>query len=388
MPVLPDKNNCCGCTACSNICSHNAIDIKSDTEGFLYPRIIEQNCINCGLCEKTCPVVSRDKKSLSPTYKAIFAVRIKDTEVLYRSTSGGAFSAIALYVLQNGGLVAGASYSPTMEVRHIIIDNVKELEKLRGSKYVQSNLNNIFIQIRTLLKEGKLILFSGTPCQVDGLRNFLKKDYRNLLTVDIVCHAVASPLIFKDYIGYLNKRHGAKVININMRDKERRGWGHVYSQRIIFDNKKEFVDSYKVVGWNYLYFSQFINRPSCNNCRYCNLDRPGDFTISDLWDDNNTLPEFKSNKGSSMLMINTEKALDCFQKIASIIDSCSISINTAMQPNLKAPTPPRKDRDSFWNYYYDYGFQKSYMRFFKTRVSLISGLKERVKYILQYIQQL
>lgn len=388
MLYLPPKKDCCGCSACGNVCPHNAIKIEPDEEGFLYPRINDDNCINCGLCSRVCPVLSRDKRTKSPTYKAIYACRIKDANILFRSSSGGAFSAIALKVLELGGVVVGASYSPSMEVCHTIIDNEKDLDKIRGSKYVQSNLNNIFIQIRTLLKEGKLVLFSGTPCQVDGLRHFLLKVYENLITVDLVCHAVASPRIFHDYVEYINKRHGAKLVRINMRDKEKRGWGHMFSQRIIFDNEKEFTDSYKIIGWNFLYFSQYINRPSCNNCRYCNLDRPGDFTISDLWDDNNTMPSFKSNSGSSMMMLNTERALDLFKGIELNINYCPISLETVMQPNLMTPTPLRSDRDVFWAYYYEKGFLKSYTRFFKNRKSIISGLKGRVKYFLQYIYQL
>ena len=309
MIQIKNKADCCGCTACSSVCAHNAISMTADTEGFKYPHIDGNLCTNCGLCEKVCPLINRDNTLRNTTYKKIFACRLKDEVILENSSSGGAFSAIALRVLESGGVVYGAAYTDSMEVRHIAIKTKEELYKLRGSKYVQSNLDLIFHQIRFLLKENKLVLFSGTPCQVDGLKRFLIKNYENLYTVDIVCHAVASPRVFKDYVEYVNVIHKDRLLWINMRDKEKRGWGHLYSQRLRFENKGDIIDSPKVLGWNYLFFSQFFNRPSCYACRYCNLDRPGDFSISDLWDDNNTLSTFVNSKGTSMMMLNSAKAI-------------------------------------------------------------------------------
>ena len=382
MIQINKKEECCGCSACYNACSHNAIAFAPDEEGFNYPKVNKDSCIDCGLCEKVCPIICRDNKTnRTSSYKKIYACRLKDEDILHKSSSGGAFPAIAIPVLERGGVVVGATYTPTMEVAHLVIESPADLVKLQGSKYVQSNLNNVFRDIRVFLKSGRLVLFSGTPCQVDGLKHFLIKDYPNLVTVDIVCHAVASPKVFWDYVRYAEKQHGDKMKWINMRDKEKRGWQHLYSQRFLFENKGSVIDSTKVIGWNYIYFSQFINRPSCYECRYANLDRPGDFSISDLWDDNNTIPSFKDPRGASMMMLNTDKAVDLFKNINFLIEFCEISIETALQPNLQRPTPAREDRDVFWNYYNKYGFSKSYKHFFKKKLTLKSFAKKVINYI-------
>lgn len=380
MIQIQRKADCCGCSACYNACTHNAICFKSDNEGFRYPEVIEDRCIECGLCEKVCPIINRDATLRRVTNKTIFACRLTDDTVLKRSSSGGAFPAIALTILNKGGIVVGATYTSDMEVTHIIIETPQDIVKLQGSKYVQSNLEHIFIDIRTLLKGGRLVLFSGTPCQVDGLKHFLIKDYPNLITVDIVCHAVASPRVFHDYVDFVSKQHGDRLSWINMRDKDKRGWGHVYSQKLCFKKKGEVIDSPKVVGWNFLYFSQFFNRPSCHECRYANLDRPGDFTISDLWDDNNTLPDFKDSRGASMMMLNTERSIELFNEIKTRIVFCEIPLETALQPNLQGPTSYREDRDTFWSYYHKHGFENTYNHFFKKKMTLKRFIKKGIQY--------
>ena len=382
MIQINKKEACCGCSACYNACAHNAIAFDSDDEGFKYPKVIKDRCIDCGLCEKVCPIISRNgMPKREPSYKRIYACRLKDEDILLRSSSGGAFPAIALTVLKKGGVVIGATYTSTMEVAHLVIETPDDLVKLQGSKYAQSNLNNVFRDIRSYLKSGRLVLFSGTPCQVDGLKHFLITDYPNLITVDIVCHAVASPKIFHDYVEYASKKHGDKVVWINMRDKEKRGWQHLFSQSFLFENKGSIIDSNKIIGWNYIYFSQYINRPSCYECRYANLDRPGDFTISDLWDDNNTLPSFKDPRGASMIMLNSDRAIGLFNDIKSIIDFREISIETALQPNLQRPTPAREDRGEFWFYYNRHGFSKSYKHFFKKKLTIRRFIKEVINFV-------
>lgn len=387
MIKIVNKADCCGCSACSNICSHEAITLMADEEGFKYPKVDDIQCVNCGLCEKVCPILNRDKTERIPSYKEIYGCRLKDTEILRYSSSGGAFVAIAQSILNKGGVVVGATYSSAMEVTHIIIENPDEISRLQGSKYVQSNLNDIFSRVKDFLKDGRLVLFSGTPCQVDGLKNFLIKEYSNLYTVDIVCHAVASPKVFKDYVEYTNKKHSDNLIWINMRDKEKRGWGHLYSQKLLFENKGNVIDSPKILGWNYIFFSQYINRPSCYTCRYANLDRPGDFTISDLWDDNNTLPAFKSTTGTSMMMLNSNKAIDFFKEIEGVIDYIPISIETAIQPNLQHPTSVNEERSVFWDFYLKKGFARSYNHFFKKKMTLKRFIKKGIQYLSRYIKK-
>lgn len=216
-----NDSQCYGCRACEQICPKSAITINPNEEGFLYPVLEETRCVKCGLCQKVCPFDSKLEKHSEEI--RVFAAQYKNKSSLRTCSSGGIFTAIANYVLENGGEVAGCIYDENFIAVHILTDNPTIVEKMKGSKYVQSDTTHICLEIQGKLKAGKLVLFSGTPCQVDGLKQFLQKSYDNLITVDLICHGVPSPLFFEKYIKYIERKKG-KITDIRFRDKERNGW--------------------------------------------------------------------------------------------------------------------------------------------------------------------
>lgn len=362
MTILENLKDCCGCTACASICTHNAISMKSDDLGFFYPYIDSSKCIECGLCKTCCPIYERrnnKKESFPLGYKA---VRHKRDSILQFSTSGGVFSEIASYTLSKSGVVYGVAYNDEMEVVHSSAETEDGCRKFVGSKYVQSNVIGVFQKVKADVLSGKFVLFTGTPCQVAGLRSFLRKDYKNLLLVDIICHAVPSPQLFKDYIAFVERKFGQKLSDLRMRDKEKYGWGHKTSTRYVFENKRSYLDPKGLIDWNTIYFSALANRPSCSECMFCNLQRPGDMTMGDFWDDNNNRPELYSKKGTSLIIINTIKGKDIFDNLSMY--KWDVSEAEAMQYNLQYACPSNPKSDVFTYEYSQKGFNYVYSKYF------------------------
>lgn len=209
--------NCCGCSACVNVCTKKCITMKEDKLGFFYPVCDNNQCNNCGLCTKVCPAIHKGKPSKAPYAWGGYS---SNQEIRKGSSSGGIFSILAKLVIDNGGVVFGAAFSnDNRQIQHVCIDNADDLYKLRGSKYVQSNIGNTYSQVRKFLENDRSVMFSGTPCQIDGLRLYLGKDYDNLLTVEVICHGVPSPKIYKKYINYIEKKLGSTVKGVFFRDE-------------------------------------------------------------------------------------------------------------------------------------------------------------------------
>lgn len=379
MITYKTKSDCCGCSSCYSVCSHNAISMQPDEEGFLYPKVDENICVQCGLCEKVCPISNRDSKQTDNEPIDIQALRVKDNDILSHSSSGGFFTLISQYVISNGGVVFGVRYNESMEVVHSYAETMQACYSFRGSKYVQSTINDTYTKVRECLRKGRLVLFTGTPCQVDGLRRFLLKDYDKLITVDVVCHGVPSPRIFKEYVSYFNKLTNDVIIDINMRYKGGRGWGHRFSYLYTFKSGRIEVDWDGIKDWGRLYFSHALNRPSCYQCRYCSFDRPGDFSIADYWDDNNKHPEFFHKDGTSLVIINSKTAVQLLSQLSQY-ESIHISKDDAMQPCLKAPVKcDEKKRKEHWGYYYSHGFESYYKRFYTS--SLYNKRKKLIRFL-------
>lgn len=384
MIQIKDKSQCCGCMACESVCTHKAIIMQPDEEGFLYPSVNSSLCINCGLCDAVCPIIYRNKNvDLSHNPKALYAVRHKDKETLLDSSSGGAFFALAELVINKGGIVCGVEYSPSMEVRHAFAETLDGCRRFMGSKYVQSNLNGIFHQIKSYLKSDRYVLFTGTPCQVEALNLYLKKPYKNLITSDLVCHAVPSPLIFKEYIKFVNKRKNAKLISIDMRYKRLCGWSHRFSYRYAFDTCKSICDPSDISNWGRLYFSRLIDRPSCHDCKFTNFHRSGDFTLADFWDDAHRRPDLYSSDGTSLFLVNSEKGMSLLSSIKEYLDLWSITPEEAWQPCLEKATMKAPLRDKFWNDYRQKGFSFVYRKYYTD--SYKKRIKNNIKKILKYI---
>lgn len=364
MIEVKNKVNCCGCTACTNICPRHAIKMTPDKEGFLYPIVDKDLCIECGLCERVCPILERKDKELLPNQIQYKALRHKDTELLSQSSSGGAFIAIAYYVINNGGIVCGAKYTKTATVIHDFAETLHDVKEFMGSKYSQSNILGIFPQIKSILKTGRLVLFTGTPCQVHGLNLYLQKNYDNLITIDLVCHAVPSPLIFKEYINYCSNKLKVPVEAIDMRYKRPHGWGHYLSYRFHLQNGEYIINPPQIEKWGRLFFSKLIDRPSCHECKFTNYNRCSDLTIADFWDDMNKRPEIYSKDGTSLCLVNTKKGVEILKAIENSVKLWDISQEESKQPCLLMPTPSNIKREKFWSDYEKRGFKYVYWKYF------------------------
>lgn len=296
------KEECCGCTACKNICPVNAIEMKEDKEGFLYPIVNEEKCIKCELCKKVCPVLNI-KNETKEQHAYIF--QNANDDVRRQSTSGGAFSAIAEKIIDKNGIVYGVIFDKDFNVIHKGIENKGELYKFRNSKYVQSNLNNVFKEVKENLEKDRWVCFSGTSCQIEGLKNFLRKQYEKLLLVDVVCRAVPSPLIWKKYLK-LKKQENGDVSKIYFRDKL---YGYKYSNFSVYDSQNNLRYHNGVESDPYLraFFSNICDRPSCYNCKFKKLNSESDITLWDCFNVEKYNSKLDDDKGTTRILANTVK---------------------------------------------------------------------------------
>lgn len=294
------KEECCGCTACKNICPVNAIEMKEDKEGFLYPIVNEEKCIKCELCKKVCPVLNI-KNETKEQHAYIF--QNANDDVRRQSTSGGAFSAIAEEIINKNGIVYGVIFDKDFNVIHKGIENKEELYKFRNSKYVQSNLKDTFKEVKENLEKDRLVCFSGTSCQIEGLKNFLGKKYDKLLLVDVVCRAVPSPLIWKKYLK-LKRQENKDIDKIYFRDKL---YGYKYSNFSIYNSQNSLIYHNGVESDPYLraFFSNICDRPSCYNCKFKKLNRESDITLWDCFDVEKYNSKLDDDKGTTRILTNT-----------------------------------------------------------------------------------
>lgn len=349
-----DKTNCCGCTACASICPKDAITMRPDILGFKYPNVDLNKCIDCGLCEKVCAFNDNYDKSLNLKEPEIYAARHKDIHEIETSRSGAAFIAISDYILENGGIVYGVGYKDHFRVAHKRAITKEERNEFKGSKYVQSDLDRIFRQVKEDLKQGNTVLFSGTPCQTAGLNSYIGKKLReNLILVDIVCHGVPSPYIWRDYLAYIEKKYKSKVVKVDFRDKSRIGWsGHVES--FVFDNGKKIESKI----YTNLFYQHIMLRTSCGNCHYTNYDRPSDITIADYWGWEKISNNFnEDNKGCSLLLINTVKGQILLNKISNHLFLLKSDKEKSIQHNLEKPSVLDKRNTDFKKDFQRKGFK-------------------------------
>lgn len=347
MPILADKNQCTGCTACANICPKSCIEMKEDDEGFAQPVIDNSKCISCLACERVCPILSNRTPKDEET-KA-YAALSKNDETRLESSSGGIFSELAKLILQSNGIVYGAKYDDDFKVIHTGIEDIESLKELRGAKYSQSDLSTIFQTIKTQLNNGRQVLFSGTPCQIGGLKAFLKKDYDNLYCIDFVCHGVPSPLVWKKYIEYRSQVDADNQVPeyINLRNKES-GWSH-YSYQVEFAYSKS--NHYLCQNDKDLYMSLFVNnyilRRSCSNCYYKGYSRESDITLGDFWGIWDILPSMDDNKGTSVVFTHSNKGEKLLNSAAIHLQSNNVTLDqaTMMNPSLLKSSLPKENRE-------------------------------------------
>lgn len=297
-----DKKGCCGCTACVHICPVNCITMQEDEEGFLYPVIEEEKCIHCHKCEGVCPV--QNTKQIN-TKTETFVGYCTDKEIRKQSSSGGIFSVVAEWIIQQKGVVFGAAFDINFEVHHIAIETKEELEKLRGSKYVQSRLENVYPEVKQFLQMKRKVLFTGTACQIVGLKNYLNKEDENLYTMDVLCHGVPSPKIWRMYLDEKQKQYHASIKKYEFRNKEN-GWNN-YSINIMFTDKKQYFVRYFEDDFMGMFLGNIDLRPSCYACHFKGFPRISDMTIGDCWGIEKHMPDMDDDKGTSVIMAHSSK---------------------------------------------------------------------------------
>lgn len=346
MIQITDKSQCCGCTACASICAHDAITMQPDALGFLYPVVDKDKCVDCGLCEKVCAFNDHYDTSLNLPQPDAYAARHKDITKLRYSRSGAAFVAFSDYILGKGGVIYGAGYKGHFVVVHKRATTREERDAFRGSKYVQSDMTGVFRNVKNDLKAGKLVLFSGTPCQTAGLKSYIGNQLsQNLILIDIICLSVPAPQIWKDYLAYVERKCKSRVVSLEFRDKSI-GWYQTHLESFKLANGKTYKD-YKLR----VFFNLGLGtRPSCECCKFCNLSRPSDITIGDFWGYERTVPEMnKDNKGISLVLCNTPKGREILREASVDLVFKKVPLEKALQLNLQHPSEgnPRKNEFAF-----------------------------------------
>mgnify|MGYP004482294675 CR=1 FL=1 len=375
-----DYEKCTGCGACVQRCPKRCISWTQREFGFRYPQIDKDTCVNCGQCEKVCPI---DKTlEVSAEQKAYAAVH-KDDEVLAKSTSGGAFTAIADAVFAQGGIVYGAAMLDGMQVKHIRTSGKDDFEGLRSSKYLQSDTGTTYQMVEQDLKQGKTVLYSGTPCQIDGLKNFLGKDYENLYTVDVVCHGVGSQAYFDKYMDYARERYG-KIKALRFRSKEYAGWS---CGGVVVVDSSDCLKKIPYRDFDNYYYSYFLSgdiyRKSCYSCKYANTNRVGDFTLGDYWGVEALNLPLQTENGCSLLLVNNRHAMQLLDEIESL-DRVETTVEQAAHCN-KQLNAPSKLMDSRQNRIGEYEsmsgqqIQKVYLKNHRK-----TGVKGQLKALMPY----
>ena len=349
---ITEKQNCCGCSACAQSCPRNCISMFEDEEGFLYPTVDKFKCISCNLCEKVCPVINQGKSKVP---LKVYASKNKDGHVRRASSSGGVFSLLVEACIDDGGCIFGAHFNDDFEVVHGFAETLDDAERFRGSKYVQSTTTECFSRVRKYLKLGRKVLFSGTPCQVAGLHLYLRKKYDNLLTVEVVCHGVPSPKLWREYLSHLDISKD-KIKTILFKDKSS-GW-RGYSFSIVGkDGSSLFLEKADRNKYMMAFFQNLSLRPSCYNCPAKGGKSNADITLADYWGIENLSHDFNDNIGVSMVCCNTDKGLEVIDKVSSSMNMIETDYEKSVPFNLsivKSTLEP-EGREEFWKKYSDDG---------------------------------
>lgn len=383
---IKKKENCCGCHACAQICPKHCITMQEDKEGFLYPKINEKTCINCGACEKVCPIMRNAPEPKNKTPDAYAAIN-QDESVRLQSSSGGVFSLLAQWTIENGGVVFGAAMSEDCRsVRHIKAENVQELKELRGSKYLQSIIGNTYCQVKKELESGRKVLFTGTPCQIEGLKSFLQRSYENLLCVDLICHGVPSPLVWRTYLSEQENRAGAPTRRTFFRHKKY-GW-KTYALLLEFSNNKTYESILSKDAFMQAFLQDACLRPSCHSCRFKKLNRVSDITIADYWGIQNQIPQMDDDKGTSLVLLHSAKGKEIFRSICENLSYQKVDVKTAISgnPSMLTSVKPHRHRDEFFDHLGKVPFDVLVKRYASPSRSYYRKLKSGIRKIYTFLQ--
>ena len=373
---ITDKSKCCGCSACVQICARHCITMLEDEEGFLYPSVNEMSCTDCHLCEDVCPVINQGNPR-RPV--CTYAAKSLNEEVRLSSSSGGVFSELAELVISEGGVVFGVKLDADHQAVHAWTDSQKGLESFRGSKYVQSRIGDSFIQVKKFLHEGRKVLFSGTPCQISGLRNFLRRDWDNLLTVDVACHGVPSPLVWRRYLSAIAGPEA--IARVSFRDKST-GW-------------KKY--SFTAYGTNDIILSQpttqnaflqgFVRdlylRPSCHDCPAKHFKSGSDITLADFWGFEYYYPDRNDDKGESLVMVGSDKGKKAIERLNGIcVFETGYRDALKYNPSIENSSRIPEERRVFWKHFEKYGIDAVRIALKPSLSSILRRCIERIKHLL------
>lgn len=351
MIQIQNKIDCCGCNACGDVCGHQAISFKTDEEGFWYPEVDKNKCTDCHLCEKVCPIINvRELKKNDFPESICYAAEHKNLEVVFDSTSGGLFSALADIMYKSGGYVGGAVFNDDFSVSQYISNDKKDLPRLRSSKYLQSHLDGFYKQVRDLLKTGEKVLVCGSPCQMTALRAFLRKDYENLIIADYICRGINSPKVWRKYLDSFEERYGSKVVYCKAKSKEY-GWRNL-TQKVILANGKHYYETKDQSNFTKGYLQTGVYcRPSCYDCKFKGYPRISDITLADFWGIEKINTSMEKNLGTSLVMINSKKGEIYFEEVKKRINYVSVPFKSIEAGNRSlnlSVNPPKVSREEFF----------------------------------------
>lgn len=385
---IKNKLDCCGCNACGDICPTQAISFHTDKEGFWYPKVDLEKCINCGLCEKTCPIInSADLKRNDLAKPECYAAENKNLEVVFDSTSGGLFSVFADKMYRERGFVGGAVYNDDYKtVKQFISADKNDLPALRSSKYLQSNLEGFFIKVKSLLDKNERVLVCGCPCQMAALRAFLRKPYDNLLILDFICLGINSPLIWQKYLESFKDRYGSPVVYVKSKSKEL-GWRNLTTKVRLRNGQVKFETRHTSNYTKGYIGTHAYMRPSCYDCKFRGFPRIADITLADFWGIENYSKELEKDLGTSLVMVNSKKGQIWFDKIKDRINYIPMSFEAACKGNLalsQDPNQPEIDREAFFDDVNKLSFDEVAEKYhFSGYPSKRSIIKRGIRYILR-----
>ncbi len=391
MIKIQKKEDCCGCNACGDICGKQAITFKTDNEGFWYPEVDMEKCVDCGLCEKVCPIININELKKNDLPQSIcYAAEHKNLEVVFGSTSGGLFSALAEKIYKDKGYVGGAIFNDDFTVRQIISSTKDDLRNIRGSKYIQSDFSGFYKEVKRLLKNNEKVLVCGGPCQMAALRAFLGKDCDNLIIIDYICLGINSPKVWRKYLESVEDQYGAKIVKVRAKSKEL-GWRRLTYKFTLSDGREIFQPVDECAFQKGYIHANCYCRPSCYECKFKGYPRISDITLADFWGISAKPLTMDKNLGTSLVMVNSEKGNHFFESIKSRLNYESISLSQAEKGNLalKKSLVSKVDRREFFSDLEKMPFPKLAEKYINPlEMDGVRGKLRKLKSILRYIYQI
>lgn len=375
--IVIDKKKCCGCLACKSVCSKKAISLSKDEKGFIYPEIDNNLCNNCGACKRICEFLKDKNENLN--IQKVYAFKLFERTELLESTSGGAFIALSNYVLEHNGLVVGAVMDDEFMVVHKIAADKNVRKLMQKSKYVQSNMEPVFEEVIQKIKEGQLVLFVGTPCQVAQLVGYVGENRSNLLTCDFVCHGVPNNDFFKEHIRFLQNEYNKQAKTYYFRGKKY-GWTHMMEEIEFTDGS--IKGSKKVQAYSKFFYSGVSLRPSCLSCKYRGEHRYSDFTIADFWGIEKIIGKV-DNEGISMITVNSNSGIEWIDKIKDKGEIIEVNYSFVKQKFIDEPISCTINVSEFWNIFLKQGYKKLVETY--TDVSIKGNIKHVIKRIIKKV---